>query len=120
MALTEVGLPALTGSAIAQHLHCHWRKDYTYSAWVSAGVTSPVLTTVIVGVLSQVWLRRCGPVWFIQYNYILRAQLDCGSQVMIFVLSFALFGASGISHRFPNWAGNPRKGNIDHCNGNHA
>ena len=57
---------------------------------------------------------------------------------MIFVLSFVVFGASGVQRPFPNvstilfgwgcwtlicflqWWGNPLAGNIDYCNGNGA
>lgn len=56
---------------------------------------------------------------------------------MIFILSFAVFGASGKARPFPSvsdpftirtwtdiksvqWAGNPTKGNVDYCNGNGA
>lgn len=46
--------------------------------------------------------------------------LDGGAQVMIFILSFAVFGASGTPKPFPAWAGNPAAGNVDYCNGNGA
>lgn len=56
---------------------------------------------------------------------------------MIFILSFAVFGASGKERPFPTvrlsvrapryganadtqWAGNPAAGNVDYCNGNGA
>ena len=44
--------------------------------------------------------------------------LDGGAQVMIFILSLAVFGASGTPRPFPTWAGNPATGNVDYCNGN--
>ena len=46
------------------------------------------------GVVSQVWLRNYHPGWYRKYNYILGGALDGGAQVMIFILSFAVFGAS--------------------------
>lgn len=46
--------------------------------------------------------------------------LDGGAQVMIFILSFAVFGAAGKNRPFPFWAGNPAQGNVDYCNGNGA
>lgn len=69
--------------------------------------------------------------------------MDGGAQVMIFVLSFAVFGASGKERPFPSvratsivsrhrdqldtnflfsvqWAGNPARGRVDYCNGNGA
>lgn len=93
---------------------------YQYARWMSAGTNSPVTSTVIVGVLSQVWLRRYHPGWYKKYNYILGGALDGGAQVMIFILSFAVFGASGKERPFPKWAGNPAQGNVDYCNGNGA
>jgi hypothetical protein len=51
--------------------------------------------------VSQLWLRRYHTGWFRKYNYILGGALDGGAQVMIFILSFAVFGASGVSRPFP-------------------
>ncbi|KAH9042868.1 oligopeptide transporter [Lactarius hengduanensis] len=91
-----------------------------YSAWLSAGVNSIASSVIIVGLVSQFWLRRYHPGWYRKYNYILGGALDGGAQVMIFILSFAVFGASGVSRPFPAWAGNPAQGNVDYCNGNGA
>ncbi|KAH8093910.1 OPT oligopeptide transporter protein-domain-containing protein [Cristinia sonorae] len=93
---------------------------YMYSARLYVGVTSMIFSCIIVGVVSQLWLRKYHPGWYRKYNYILGGALDGGAQVMIFVLSFAVFGASGKSNPFPSWAGNPAKGNMDYCNGNGA
>ncbi|KAF8277921.1 hypothetical protein DL93DRAFT_2234749 [Clavulina sp. PMI_390] len=41
--------------------------------------------------------------------------MDGGAQVLVFILSFAVYGASGTSHPFPDWWGNPWNGNVDHC-----
>ncbi|KAH9062284.1 OPT oligopeptide transporter protein-domain-containing protein [Lactarius vividus] len=91
-----------------------------YSSWLSAGVNSVTSSIIIVGLVSQFWLRRYHPGWYRKYNYILGGALDGGAQVMIFILSFAVFGASGVSRPFPAWAGNPAQGNVDYCNGNGA
>ncbi|KXN87768.1 Oligopeptide transporter 6 [Leucoagaricus sp. SymC.cos] len=93
---------------------------YMYSAWMSSGITSTITSSILVGLMSQLWLRKYHPGWYKKYNYILGGALDGGAQVMIFVLSFAVFGASGIERPFPTWAGNPAKGNVDYCNGNGA
>ncbi|KAH7890640.1 hypothetical protein F5I97DRAFT_1837265, partial [Phlebopus sp. FC_14] len=50
---------------------------------------------IIVGVVSQFWLRKYHPGWFRKYSYILGGAFDEGAQVMIFILPFAVFGASG-------------------------
>jgi hypothetical protein len=93
-----------------------------------------------VGLVSQLWLRKYHPGWYKKYNYILGGALDGGAQVMTFVLSFAVFGASGVERPFPRvrdlaalsftstdlicssfqWAGSPGLGNVDYCNGNGA
>jgi hypothetical protein len=71
------------------------------SSWMSAGVNSTITSSIIVGLVSQLWLRRYHPGWYKKYNYILGGALDGGAQVMIFVLSFAVFGASGKGKPFP-------------------
>ncbi|KAH9840269.1 oligopeptide transporter [Rhodofomes roseus] len=91
---------------------------YMYSSWMTAGTNSPITSVIITGLVSQLWLRRYHPGWFRKYNYILGGALDGGAQVMIFILSFAVFGASGTPRPFPAWAGNPATGNTDYCNGN--
>ncbi|KAF9269595.1 oligopeptide transporter [Marasmius fiardii PR-910] len=92
--------------------------NYAYAQ--TLGVTSIYTTIIIVGIVTQVWLRRYHPGWYKKYNYILGGALDGGAQVMMFILAFAVFGASGVERPFPQWAGNPRKGNVDYCNGNGA
>jgi hypothetical protein len=49
-----------------------------------------------------VWLRRRHPGWYNKYNYILGGGLDGGTQTIVFILSFAVYGASGIERPFPN------------------
>ena len=66
------------------------------------GINSTVLSSVLVGLVSQLWLRRYHPSWYRKYNYILGGALDGGAQVMIFILSFAVFGASGVPRPFPS------------------
>lgn len=78
------------------------------------GTTSWVCSTIVVGVFSQFWLRRRMPRIYNKYNYLVGAALDGGSQIVVFVLSFAVFGASGKAHPFPTWWGNP-SGHPDHC-----
>ena len=68
---------------------------------MAGGVNSQVTSSIIVGILSQVWLRNYHPGWYRKYNYIFGGALDGGAQVMIFILSFAVFGASGVAKPFP-------------------
>ncbi|KAJ5933586.1 OPT peptide transporter Mtd1 [Penicillium verhagenii] len=78
------------------------------------GNTSWVWSSIAVGMFSQFYLRRRLPRIYNKYNYLIGAAMDGGSQIVIFVLSFAVFGASGASHPFPTWWGNPST-NADHC-----
>ncbi|KAI1092316.1 OPT peptide transporter Mtd1 [Rostrohypoxylon terebratum] len=97
-------------------------KDYPINtAVISAyagvnyyGNTSWIWSSIAVGIFSQLWLRRRLPNIYNKYNYLIGAALDGGSQLVIFVLSFAVFGASGKAYPFPTWWGNP-SGNPDHC-----
>ena len=78
------------------------------------------------------WIRTCYPRWFQKYNYLVGAgvlffsiyvyavthyfaALDGGTQVMVFILSFAVQGAAGSSHLFPTWWGANQGGNYDRC-----
>ncbi|KAL1692785.1 peptide transporter MTD1 [Schizophyllum commune] len=93
---------------------------FNYAQTMSKGITSYVSTSIFIGLVSQLWLRQHHPVWYRKYNYILGGAFDGGAQVMVFILSFAVFGASGVERPFPSWAGNPATGNVDYCNGNGA
>ncbi|KAJ7021594.1 OPT oligopeptide transporter [Mycena alexandri] len=74
-----------------------------YIGWLPYSVNGQWTSCMIIGVYSQWWLRTRRPKWFAKYNYILSAALDGGSQVILFILSFAVFGASGNSIAFPYW-----------------
>jgi OPT family oligopeptide transporter len=86
----------------------------TYAGTHYYGNTSWVWSSIAVGVFSQFWLRRRMPRVYNKYNYLIGAAMDGGSQIVVFILSFAVFGASGASHAFPTWWGNPST-NADHC-----
>ncbi|KIM73599.1 hypothetical protein PILCRDRAFT_80957, partial [Piloderma croceum F 1598] len=47
---------------------------------------------------------RFHPQWFHKYNFLLSSTLDGGTQVMVFIWSFTVGGASGKAAPFPNWA----------------
>ncbi|KAJ7158584.1 OPT oligopeptide transporter protein-domain-containing protein [Mycena filopes] len=96
------------------------RTDYLYTpiicyyiGWLCVGINSSLFSYFSIAYLSQWWLRTRYPRWFTKYNYILAAALDGGTQVMVFILSFAVQGASGKSHLFPQWWGANQAGNYD-------
>jgi hypothetical protein len=62
---------------------------------------SVTMAWFVIGAFSQFYLRKYRPNWFIKYNYILSAAMDGGTQVLVFILSFAVFGAGGKEIKFP-------------------
>ncbi|KAJ8581552.1 OPT superfamily oligopeptide transporter [Rhizopogon salebrosus TDB-379] len=106
-------------------IHRYWpklRADYLYTpviayyiGWLCVGINSSITSYFAIAFLSQWWLRTRYPRWFAKYNYIVGAALDGGTQVMVFILSFAVQGAGGTSHLFPAWWGANQGGNYDHC-----
>ncbi|KAI0315884.1 OPT oligopeptide transporter [Amylostereum chailletii] len=82
--------------------------------FLSVGINSSWMTSLAVAVVSQWYMRKYRPRWFRKYNFLLSAALDGGTQVMVFVWSFAVGGASGKAVPFPNWGLNP-SGNPDYC-----
>jgi hypothetical protein len=78
-----------------------------YIGFLPYSVNGQWWSCIVIGFASQWWLRTRRPRWFIKYNYLLSAALDGGSQVILFILSFAVFGASGNAVDFPTWWGNP-------------
>ncbi|KZV86717.1 OPT superfamily oligopeptide transporter [Exidia glandulosa HHB12029] len=105
--------------------HRYWPKlrlDYLYTpvicyyiAWLSVGINSSITSYFAIAFISQYWMRKKHPKWFARYNYIIAAALDGGTQVMVFILSFAVQGAAGDSHLFPSWWGAFNEGNYDRC-----
>ncbi|KAF8136747.1 OPT oligopeptide transporter protein-domain-containing protein [Boletus edulis] len=106
-------------------VHRYWpklRADYLYVpiicafiGWLSVGINSSILSIFTVAFVSQWWIRTRYPRWFQKYNYIVAAALDGGTQVMVFILSFAVAGAAGTSHLFPTWWGANQGANYDRC-----
>lgn len=83
--------------------------------WLVTGINSSLVSFFAVAYFSQFYLRRYKPAWFLKFNYVLCAGLDGGTQVIVFIMTFALFGASGKPIVFPNYWGNNGSGNIDYC-----
>lgn len=72
----------------------------SYAGQYVYGTTSWMWSSIAVGVFSQIWLRKRMPNIYNKYNYLIGAALDGGSQIVVFVLSFAVFGASGKAYPF--------------------
>lgn len=92
-----------------------------YIGYLFVGINSSILSFFIIAFVSQFYLRKYRPVFFQKYNYIIAAGLTGGTQVLVFILTFAVAGASGTAHAFPVWWGNyvmDSQGNpayVDHC-----
>ncbi|KAI0249949.1 OPT oligopeptide transporter protein-domain-containing protein [Lactifluus subvellereus] len=98
------------------------RADYLYTPLIilcmgmlAAGINSSATMFFVIAWFSQWFMRTRHPKWFAKYNYILGAAFDGGTQVMVFILSFAVLGAAGKSHLFPVWWGANQNGNYDRC-----
>ncbi len=74
-----------------------------YIGYLPYSVNGQWWSCLVLGYAAQVWARSHRPKRFKKYNYLTSAALDGGSQVILFILSFAVFGASGNAVAFPNW-----------------
>ena len=90
-------LPSFTLALIKPHLAAEL-------GFLSVGINSSVFTSFVLAVFSQYYLRRYRATWFRKYNFLLSAALDGGTQIMIFVFTFAVAGGSGKTTPFPTWA----------------
>jgi OPT family oligopeptide transporter len=90
-----------------------------YMGWLFVGVNASILSYFVLGFVAQWYLRRYKPEYFVKWNYLVSAALDGGTQVIVFILSFAVFGGSGQANDFPIWAGNnggvTNGYNLDYC-----
>ncbi|THH31057.1 hypothetical protein EUX98_g3142 [Antrodiella citrinella] len=86
-----------------------------YADFLSVGINTSVNPGMVIGLFSQWFVRTRYPRWFTKYNYVVAAALDGGTQVISFLLNFAVFGASGVGHPFPTWWGNDINLSADRC-----
>ncbi|SCV67185.1 BQ2448_5831 [Microbotryum intermedium] len=80
---------------------------------LSVGINSSVFTTFCLAMFSQYYLRKYKPTWFRKYNYLLSAALDGGTQLMVFVATFAVQGGAGSAVSMPFWALNPDQSKVN-------
>ncbi|KAI9896379.1 hypothetical protein N3K66_008551 [Trichothecium roseum] len=77
--------------------------------------TCVIFSQLICGFFVQFYLRNYRPRVFRDYSYLITGAFDGASLTVLFVLSFAVFGAGGRPHPFPSWWGNNVNGNYDLC-----
>jgi len=85
-----------------------------YMGYLFIGINASVTMYYMIGIFGQYYLRKYRPKYFVKWNYLISAAMDGGTQVLLFLLTFAVNGGSGVSHPFPTWAGN-RLDNLDYC-----
>ncbi|MBW0497058.1 hypothetical protein O181_036773 [Austropuccinia psidii MF-1] len=71
------------------------------------GSTSGRMMAIVIGFISQYYLRNYRPRWFSDYNHVLSAALDGGTQLTVLFLSFAIGGGAGLSVNLPHYFLNP-------------
>ncbi|WVF65583.1 hypothetical protein IAT40_000313 [Kwoniella sp. CBS 6097] len=89
---------------------------FAYAGYLGFNQTQScvIFSILFAGFFTQYYLRNYRPYFFKNYSYLVTAAFDGGSLFVLFILSFAVFGAGGPSKPFPTWWGNP-EGNVDHC-----
>jgi hypothetical protein len=85
-----------------------------YLGYLFVGLNASVTSYFLIGAFGQFYLRKYRPKYFVKWNYLVSAALDGGTQVMVFIATFAVFGGSGKGVPFPEWAGN-HPNNLDYC-----
>ncbi|KAL1866024.1 hypothetical protein Daus18300_006925 [Diaporthe australafricana] len=81
----------------------------------NASQTCVIFSQVIAGFFTQFYLRNYRPRIFKDYSYLVTGAFDGASLSVLFILSFAVFGAGGPSKPFPTWWGNNADGYYDLC-----
>jgi hypothetical protein len=81
----------------------------------NASQTCVLLSQVIAGFFVQYYLRNWKPRIFRDYSYLVTGAWDGAALTVLFILSFAVFGAGGPSIPMPSWWGNNSNGNYDLC-----
>ncbi|KAH7314361.1 OPT oligopeptide transporter [Rhexocercosporidium sp. MPI-PUGE-AT-0058] len=81
----------------------------------NASQTCVIFSQLIAGFFVQFYLRNYRPRIFKDYSYLVTGAWDGASLTVLFILSFAVFGAGGPAVSFPKWWGNNVDGNYDFC-----
>lgn len=72
-----------------------------YLGYLSVGINSSAMMYFAIGFFVQFFVRKRYPEWFLKYNYILAAAISGGTELLVFVTTFAVQGASGVAIPFP-------------------
>ncbi|KAI1003041.1 hypothetical protein K3495_g5166 [Podosphaera aphanis] len=89
--------------------------------FLSVGINSSMTMFYLIGFLVQFYVRRRHLSWFLKYNYLLAAAISGGTELLVFITTFAVQGASGKEVVFPPyWGNNYQQGYFDYCAENPA
>ena len=77
--------------------------------------TCVIANQITCGFLVQYYIRNYHPRIFRDYTYMVTGAMDGAALTVVFILSFAVFGAGGVTVPFPAWWGNNVNGNYDFC-----
>ncbi|TEA22616.1 Oligopeptide transporter 6 [Colletotrichum sidae] len=77
--------------------------------------TCVIFSQLLTGFFTQFYLRNYRPRIFRDYSYLVTGAMDGASLTVLFILSFAVFGAGGPAVPFPTWWGNNADANYDLC-----
>lgn len=77
--------------------------------------TCTLANQIVAGFLVQYYIRNYHPRIFRDYMYLVTGAFDGAAFTVVFILSFAVFGAGGKTVPFPAWWGNNVNGNYDFC-----
>ncbi|KAG6007738.1 hypothetical protein E4U21_005577 [Claviceps maximensis] len=129
--LVPIGLAVGAGIVVVHRIICHFVpqiKDFSlseinmpqllqYAGYIpyNQSQTCVIFSSLIAGFFSQFYLRNYKPRIFKEYMYLVTGAFDGASLFVLFILSFAVFGAGGRTVPFPQWWGNNVRGNLDLC-----
>jgi hypothetical protein len=82
---------------------------------INQNQTCVIFSWIIGGFFVQWYLRNYHPRIFKDYSYLVTGAFDGASLMVLFILSFAVFGAGGPSHPFHSWWRNNVDGNYHWC-----
>ncbi|EED14685.1 oligopeptide transporter, putative [Talaromyces stipitatus ATCC 10500] len=107
-------LPKIRGFSLAEF---NFPQFIQYAGYIpyNSPQTCVIFNQLASGVFVQYYLRNYHPRIFRDYSYLVTGAFDGASLLVLFILSFAVFGAGGPSVPFPAWWGNNINGNYDFC-----
>src|SRR5258708_5197378 len=62
-----------------------------YLGYLFVGLNASITSYFLIGAFGQFYLPKYRPKYFVKWNYLVSAALDGGTQVMVFIATFAVF-----------------------------